>query len=105
MPQTREHLAILDLLGVARGVVALTKRDLVDDEGAALAREDADRGAGRTRLQAPRSSRCPRAPGSGLDELRAALRGPPATSRAGARRAARGCRSTASSRCAASARS
>src|SRR5205814_1601053 len=30
MPQTREHLAILDLLGLARGVVALTKCDLVD---------------------------------------------------------------------------
>jgi len=31
MPQTREHLAIIDLLGVERGVVALTKSDLVDD--------------------------------------------------------------------------
>ncbi len=31
MPQTREHLAILDLLGVKRGLVALTKIDLVDD--------------------------------------------------------------------------
>lgn len=30
MPQTREHLAILDLLGLERGVVALTKCDLVD---------------------------------------------------------------------------
>lgn len=30
MPQTREHLAILDLLGITRGVVALTKSDLVD---------------------------------------------------------------------------
>jgi selenocysteine-specific elongation factor len=29
MPQTREHLAILDLLGLGRGVVALTKCDLV----------------------------------------------------------------------------
>jgi bifunctional non-homologous end joining protein LigD len=29
MPQTREHVAILDLLGVANGVVALTKRDLL----------------------------------------------------------------------------
>ncbi len=29
MPQTREHLAILDLLRVRRGVVALTKMDLV----------------------------------------------------------------------------
>ena len=36
MPQTREHLAILELLGIERGVVALTKRDLVDDEWAAL---------------------------------------------------------------------
>lgn len=31
MPQTREHLAILDLLGIDRGVIALTKSDLVDD--------------------------------------------------------------------------
>lgn len=31
MPQTREHLAILDILQVQRGVVALTKIDLVDD--------------------------------------------------------------------------
>jgi selenocysteine-specific elongation factor len=40
MPQTREHLAILGVLGVDRGVVALTKRDLVDDEWASLARTD-----------------------------------------------------------------
>lgn len=32
MPQTREHLAILDLLAVNSGVVALTKTDLIDDE-------------------------------------------------------------------------
>src|SRR3978361_2173453 len=32
MPQTREHLAILGLLGVTNGVVALTKIDLVDEE-------------------------------------------------------------------------
>lgn len=31
MPQTREHLAILDLLGVPSGVIALTKIDLVPD--------------------------------------------------------------------------
>jgi len=30
MPQTREHLQIIDLLGLSRGVVALTKTDLVD---------------------------------------------------------------------------
>jgi selenocysteine-specific elongation factor len=38
MPQTREHLAIVRMLGLRLGVVALTKRDLVDDETAALAR-------------------------------------------------------------------
>src|SRR5471030_1415281 len=31
MPQTREHLEILQLLGVSRGVIALTKADTVDD--------------------------------------------------------------------------
>ena len=31
MPQTREHLAILELLGITRGVVALTKADLADE--------------------------------------------------------------------------
>ncbi len=31
MPQTREHLAILDLIGVERGIVVLTKIDMVDD--------------------------------------------------------------------------
>lgn len=32
MPQTREHLAILDLLGIKKGVVAITKKDLIDNE-------------------------------------------------------------------------
>ena len=32
MPQTREHLAILDLLGIDRGIVVVTKKDLVDEE-------------------------------------------------------------------------
>ena len=32
MPQTREHLAFLELLGVRRGVIAITKCDLADDE-------------------------------------------------------------------------
>jgi len=32
MPQTREHLDILDLIGVNRGIVVITKKDLVDEE-------------------------------------------------------------------------
>ena len=37
MPQTREHVAICELLGVSRAVVALTKIDAVEAELAALA--------------------------------------------------------------------
>ncbi len=40
MPQTREHLDILRFLRVPRGLVALTKRDLVDEEWLALVEED-----------------------------------------------------------------
>ncbi len=40
MPQTREHLDIVTLLGVTRGVVALTKSDLVDDDWRALMIDD-----------------------------------------------------------------
>jgi selenocysteine-specific elongation factor len=39
-PQTREHLAILQLLGIDRGVVALTKRDLIDEEWSELVRAE-----------------------------------------------------------------
>lgn len=40
MPQTREHLDIIDLLGVERGIVVLTKVDMVDGELLELARMD-----------------------------------------------------------------
>ena len=52
-PQTREHLAILRLLGIERGVVAVTKSDPVDEETLELAREEAQR----ARARARRSSR------------------------------------------------
>ena len=32
MPQTREHLAIVDLLQIEGGIVALTKTDMVEDD-------------------------------------------------------------------------
>jgi selenocysteine-specific elongation factor len=67
-PQTHEHLAILRLLGIEQGVVALTKRDLVDDETLELARAEAEElvpGAPVVAVSA-RS-------GAGLDELRAAI--------------------------------
>ena len=40
MPQTREHLSILDLLNVQKGIIALTKTDIVDDEWLDLVEED-----------------------------------------------------------------
>ena len=40
MPQTREHLAICELLGIDRGLVVLTKSDLVDEEMIELATEE-----------------------------------------------------------------
>ena len=40
MPQTREHLAVLELLGVTTCVVALTKCDLVDSEWLELVKEE-----------------------------------------------------------------
>ena len=42
MPQTREHLAILDIIGVRRGVVAITKKDLVDEELLTLVRMEVE---------------------------------------------------------------
>ncbi len=43
MPQTREHLAIIDLLGISEGVVALTKSDLADEDWLELVRSDVER--------------------------------------------------------------
>ena len=40
MPQTVEHVQICRLLGVKKGLIAITKRDLVDEEMLELVRED-----------------------------------------------------------------
>src|SRR5918998_5978995 len=50
MPQTREHLAIVDLLGIESGVVALTKADLVDEEWLELVRADIEEALAGTSL-------------------------------------------------------
>ncbi len=72
-PQTEEHLRILELLGVVRGVVALTKAGLVDDDELQLARwEVEERLAGSPLAEAPMVAVDALA-GLGLDDLRAAL--------------------------------
>ena len=40
MPQTVEHLAIMDLMGIKKGFIVLTKADLVDEEWIELVKED-----------------------------------------------------------------
>ena len=40
MPQTREHLAIMQVLGIKHGLIALTKIDLIDDELSELAESE-----------------------------------------------------------------
>ncbi|MGI6575095.1 MAG: selenocysteine-specific translation elongation factor [bacterium] len=40
MPQTREHLDILNLLGIKKGIVVLTKKDLVEEEWLELVTEE-----------------------------------------------------------------
>ncbi len=73
MPQTREHLEICDLLGVRRGLVVLTKRDLVDADFLSLVELDVREALAGTFLDGapmiPVSTRT----GEGLDELRTAL--------------------------------
>ena len=68
-PQTHEHLAILRLLGVERGVVAVTKIDAVDAELAELAVEEARELVPEAQAVVPVSAKT----GAGLDELRAEL--------------------------------
>ena len=67
-PQTHEHLAILDLLGIEGGVVAVTKADAVDAETLELALDEA-----RELVPAAEVVAVSAKTGVGLDELRAAL--------------------------------
>ena len=100
-PQTLEHLAILRLLGIERGVVAVTKADAVDAETLELALAEA-----RELVPEAEAVAVSAKTGDGLDELRAALARAADGDRARARRRARrASTSTASSRSAGSARS
>ena len=97
-PQTHEHLAIIRLLGIENGVVAVTKADAVDEETLELALEEArDLVPGAAVVAVSAKT------GSGLDELRAELASAADRVHTEARRGRRGCSSTASSRSAASA--
>lgn len=73
MPQTREHLAILGLLGIPTGVVALTKVDLVDADWLALVRDDVAAAVAGSPLEQAAQVPVSVVTGVGLDELRRAI--------------------------------
>jgi selenocysteine-specific elongation factor len=73
MPQTREHLAIVDLLGVTRGVVAVTKVDAVPASRLAAVREEIRALLAGTALADAPVHETSSITGAGIDALRSRL--------------------------------
>jgi selenocysteine-specific elongation factor len=73
MPQTREHLAILELLEVKRAVVALTKSDLVDADWLALVTDEVRELLHDTRFADAEIIPTSVVSGKGLETLKSAL--------------------------------
>jgi selenocysteine-specific elongation factor len=75
MPQTREHFDICRLLGVASGLVVLTKADAVDDELLELVRAEAEELVASSFLEGAPVVAVSARTGQGIEELKAAMRG------------------------------
>ena len=73
MPQTREHLAIIDLLGIKNGVVVVTKKDLVDEELLSLVTMEIEEITGPTTLCGAPIVAVSAITGEGLPELVATI--------------------------------
>lgn len=73
MPQTREHLAVIEVLGVTRGAVALTKCDLADEGRQDVVSSDVTALLSGGPLAGAPIFRCSARTGEGIDTLRAAL--------------------------------
>jgi selenocysteine-specific elongation factor len=73
MPQTREHLAVLELLGIRRGVVAITKCDLADEETLGMVELEIGELVQATFLAAAPRIRVSAHSAQGVEELRRAL--------------------------------
>jgi selenocysteine-specific elongation factor len=72
-PQSEEHLQILDVLGIAGGVIALTKRDLVDSAALDAARRRIEERVGGTGLEGAPIVAVSGRTGEGMDDLRTEL--------------------------------
>ncbi len=75
MPQTREHLEIIELLQIRHGVVALTKTDLVDGEWIAMVREELGEFLKGTVLEGAPVVEVSSLTGAGVGELKKVLAG------------------------------
>lgn len=75
MPQTVEHLGILQLLGIKDGVVVITKCDMVDPDWIDMVQEDIAQRVQGTFLEKKPVFRVSAATGEGISELKQALRG------------------------------
>jgi len=73
MPQTREHLEIMELLGVRRGIVVITKCDAVEPDLVVLAQEDVREAFRGTFLQDAPVIPVSAVTGQGLEELKGAI--------------------------------
>jgi len=73
MPQTREHLAILELLRIQKGVVAITKKDLVDDEWLSLVKMEIEELLAPTALSHASIIAVSAVTGEGLPDLTSAI--------------------------------
>ena len=75
MPQTREHLAILDLLRIRRGLVVITKTDLVDEELVELVKAEVEDVLDDTAFAGCQMAAVSAYTGDGMDELKATIDG------------------------------
>ncbi|MCH7585786.1 MAG: selenocysteine-specific translation elongation factor [Acidobacteria bacterium] len=73
MPQSEEHLAILDLLGVDHGIIALTRADLVDEDTLEIVALEIDDRLASTSLQGSPIIATAAPEGRGIEELRTAI--------------------------------
>jgi len=73
MPQTEEHLAIVELLGIRRGIPVITKRDLVDADWLELVEGEVAKRLAASRIRWEPAVATSVTTGAGLQELREAL--------------------------------
>ena len=74
MPQTLEHLEIINLLGIRHGLIALTKKDLVADEWLAVVQEDIQKMVAGTSLERAPVIPVSSVTGEGIEDCKTAIR-------------------------------